>query len=183
MAAKPSTAAEKALQNIRYKVVCGICLEPYTQPKMLRCFHVFCEKCLQSLVRQNSACPHCGQVVAPADPIKKIAMRGQAVSLCVEALDREGEACLRPVDSLGCELVSSDGSSRVRGSVKRRDENRYDITYQPQLIGRHQLHVLIEERPILNSPFTVTILPNLTAPANIIGDLKEPFGIGREGRW
>ena len=112
----------------------------------------------------------------------KVAMRGQAVSLCVEALDREGEAYLRPVDSLRCELVSSDGSSRVRGSVKRRDENRYDITYQPQLIGRHQLHILIDERPILNSPFTVTILPNLTAPANIIGDLKAPWGIAvREG--
>ena len=112
----------------------------------------------------------------------KVAMSGQAVSLCVEALDREGEACLRPVDSLRCELVSSDGSSRVRGSVKRRDENRYDITYQPQLIGRHQLHILIEERPILNSPFTVTILPNLTAPANIIEDLNEPVGIAvREG--
>ena len=112
----------------------------------------------------------------------KVATRGQAVSLCVEALDREGEACLRPVDSLRCELVSSDGSSRVRGSVKRRDENRYDITYQHQLIGRHQLHILIEEQPILNSPFTVTILPNLTAPANIIGDLDMPFGIAvREG--
>ena len=112
----------------------------------------------------------------------KVAMRGQAVSLCVEALDREGEAYLRPVDSLRCELVSSDGSSRVRGSVKRRDENRYDITYQPQLIGRHQLDILIEERPILNSPFTVTILPNLTAPANIIGDLNVPWGIAvREG--
>ena len=86
----------------------------------------------------------CGQVVAPADPIKKIAMRGQAVSLSVEALDREGEACLRPVDSLGCELVSSDGSSRVRGSVKRRDKSRYDIICKPQHIGRHQLDILIK---------------------------------------
>ena len=61
-------------------------------------------------------------------------MRGQVVTLCVEALGSKGEAYLRPVDSLRCELVSSDGSSRVRGSVKRRDENRYDITYQPQNI-------------------------------------------------
>ena len=126
--------------------------------------------------------PVCPEKCRASGEVMKVATRGQAVSLCVEALDREGEACLRPVDSLRCELVSSDGSSRVRGSVKRRDENRYDITYQPQLIGRHQLHILIEEQPILNSPFTVTILPNLTAPANIIGDLKEPWGIAvREG--
>ena len=126
--------------------------------------------------------PVCPEKCRASGEGMKVAMGGQAVSLCVEALDREGEACLRPVDSLRCELVSSDGSSRVRGSVKRRDENRYDITYQPQLIGRHQLHIIIEERPILNSPFTVTILPNLIAPANIIGHLKEPWGIAvREG--
>ena len=112
----------------------------------------------------------------------KVAMMGQTVAVSVEALDREGEACLRPVDSLRCELVASDGSSRVRGTVKRRNQNIYDISYQPQVTGEHQLHILIEEHPILNSPFTVTVLPNFTAPANITGDLKEPWGIAvKEG--
>ena len=83
----------------------------------------------------------------------------------------------------GCrELVASDGSSRVRGTVKRRNDNRYDISYQPQATGEHQLHILIEEQPILNSPFTLTVLPNFTAPANIIRDLSRPWGIAvREG--
>ena len=112
----------------------------------------------------------------------KVASRGQTVTVSVEALDREGEAYLWPVESLRCELVASDGSSRVRGTVKRRNDNRYDISYQPQATGEHQLYILIEEQPILNSPFTVTVLPNLTAPANIIGDLKMPWGIAvREG--
>ena len=112
----------------------------------------------------------------------KVAVRGQAVALCVEALDREGRAYSKPVDSLTCELVASDSSTRVRGTVKRRDQSRYDITYQPQHSGKHQLHVLVEDSPILNSPFTVTILPNLTAPANIIRDLNRPFRIAfREG--
>ena len=112
----------------------------------------------------------------------KVATRGQTVAVSVEALDREGEAYLGPVDSLRCELVASDGSSRVRGNVKRRNQNIYDISYQPQVTGAHQLHILIEEHPILNSPFTVTVLPNFTAPANIIGDLDGPCGIAvREG--
>ena len=112
----------------------------------------------------------------------KVATRGQAVTVSVEALDRTGEAYLKPVDSLRCELVASDGSSRVRGTVNRGDQNIYNISYQPQVTGEHQLHILIGEHPILNSPFTVTVLPNLTAPANIIGDLKEPCGIAvREG--
>ena len=70
MAAKPSTAAEKALQTIQDQVTCGICLEPFTQPKLLNCFHVFCEKCLQSVVHRSKAqgqsltCPHCLQDTA-----------------------------------------------------------------------------------------------------------------------
>ena len=113
----------------------------------------------------------------------KVATRGQAVTVSVEALDGEGKAYDRPVESLRCELVASDGSSRVRGTVKRRNQNIYDISYQPQITGEHQLHILIEEHPILNSPFTVAVaLPNFTAPANIIGDLKESWGIAvREG--
>ena len=111
----------------------------------------------------------------------KVATRGQTVAVSVEALDREGEAYLGPVDSLRCELVASDGSSRVRGTVKRRNQNIYDISYQPQVTGEHQLHILIEERPILNSPFTVIVRPNFTAPANIIGDLKGPWGIAVRG--
>ncbi|CAI8019174.1 E3 ubiquitin-protein ligase TRIM71 [Geodia barretti] len=112
----------------------------------------------------------------------KVATRGQTVALSVEALDMKGEACFKPVDSLRCELVACDGSSLVRGTVKRRNQNIYDISYRPQVTGEHQLHILTEEHPILNSPFTVTVLPNFSAPANIIGDLKSPYGIAvREG--
>ena len=113
----------------------------------------------------------------------KVAMRGQTVTVTVEALDREGEAYLKPVDSLRCELVASDGSSRVRGTVSRGDQNIYNISYQTWVEGKHQLHILVDEHPILNSPFTVTVLHcNLTAPARVIGDLKKPRGIAvREG--
>ena len=112
----------------------------------------------------------------------RLAVRGQAVTLSVEALDSEGSACSQPVDSLTCDLVASDGSSRVRGTVERRDQNNYGITYQPQRSGKHQLHILIEDRHILNSPFTVTVLPDLTTPTNIIRYLNTPWGIAvREG--
>ena len=112
----------------------------------------------------------------------RLAVRGQAVTLSVEALDSDGTAFPSAVDSLTFELVASDGSSRVRGTVERRDQNNYDITYQPQRSGKHQLHILIEDHHILNSPFTVAVLPDLTIPTNIIRDLKWPWGIAvREG--
>ena len=93
-----------------------------------------------------------------------------------------GKACFRLIDSLWCELVASDHNSIVRGTVKRRNQNIYDISYQPQVTGEHKLHILIEEQPMMNSPFTVTVLPNFAAPANIIGGIARPFGIAvREG--
>ena len=148
--------------------------------KLVHSLHELMKTCQQfGKVYCERVCPE--KCRASGEGIK-VAMRGQAVALCVEALDSEGSACSKPVDSLTCELVTNDGSSRVRGTVKRRDQNRYDITYQPQHSGKHQLHVLVEDHPILDSPFTVTILPNLTAPANIIRDLKQPWGIAfREG--
>ena len=111
----------------------------------------------------------------------RVAMRGQTASVSVEALDREGEACLAPVNSLTCELVSSDGRSQVSGTTEGNNDNYY-ITYVPQVVGRHQLHISIENCPISNSPFTVNVLPDFAAPSRIIGDLNRPWGLAvREG--
>ena len=122
-------------------------------------------------------CQVCPQKCRASGEGIRFAMRGEVAVLSVEPFDSEGSACCKPVDSLTCELVTSDGSSRFRGTVERRDKNSYDITYQPEHLGKHQLHVLVESSPILNSPFTVTVLLNITAPTNIIRDLNRPWGI------
>ena len=109
-------------------------------------------------------------------------MRGQVAVLSIEAFDSEGSACCKLVDNLTCDIVASDSSHQVRGTVERRDKNSYDITYQPEHLGKHQLHILVEDHLIFNSPLTVTVLPNFTAPSNIIRDLNMPWGIAvREG--
>ncbi len=47
---------------------CSICLETYTDPKILQCFHVYCQKCLDKLVSKDRQgqlsliCPTCRQV-------------------------------------------------------------------------------------------------------------------------
>lgn len=143
-------------------------------------------KFVHSLHELTNECRQFGKVYChPLHPEKsrvldksfKVGVRGQTSFLPVEALDSKGEPCIKPVGSFLCELVTSDGKCRVRGTVKRRDENRYDITYQPQHIGKHQLHILIEDIPIVSSPFTVTILPTLTAQPRVIGNLGRPRGI------
>ena len=63
MAECPSTA-KRALEKLNEQLTCPICLEHYTNPKLLHCFHVFCEKCLKPVAQQTPQgqvveCPNC----------------------------------------------------------------------------------------------------------------------------
>jgi hypothetical protein len=57
--------AEKALQKVEDQLNCSICLDTYTDPKLLQCFHVYCKECLVRLVVRDQkgklslSCPAC----------------------------------------------------------------------------------------------------------------------------
>lgn len=55
--------AEKTLDKLEEELKCPVCLETYTEPKLLPCFHVFCKKCLAKLVGDEDQpvlnCPIC----------------------------------------------------------------------------------------------------------------------------
>ena len=104
----------------------------------------------------------------------QVAMVGEAASATVHIVDQEGRECQRPA-VVSCELVSSDGSSRVRGDGERTGESSYQISYQPQHSRRHQLHIRVGGREIANSPFSVAVLT--TTPTNVIPDLNQPWGV------
>ena len=59
--------AEEGLKRVEEQLNCSICLETYTDPKILQCFHVFCRKCLVPLGVRNQqgqlslTCPTCRQ--------------------------------------------------------------------------------------------------------------------------
>ena len=65
--ATPHIGANKeALKKVEDQLECAICLQPYTDPKLLPCFHVFCKHCLERLVVQDRdgptvTCPKCRQ--------------------------------------------------------------------------------------------------------------------------
>ena len=126
----------------------------------------------------------CPEQCVASGPGIKAAVVGEVSSVCVQTVDGEGKAYEKAVEDLHItgELVSRDGRGQIRAQVKRRADKKYEVTYQPQHRGQHQLHIAIEGRAILNSPFSVTVLPNLTAPTNIIEGLRGPWGIAvREG--
>ncbi len=59
--------AEKAIEKLDEQLNCSICLDTYTDPKLLQCFHTYCTKCLIPLVRGRQGqltlnCPACRQV-------------------------------------------------------------------------------------------------------------------------
>ena len=46
-----SIVMESLLQNIKRQVTCSICLDTYTEPKIISCFHTFCCECLEKHAR------------------------------------------------------------------------------------------------------------------------------------
>ena len=57
--------ANEAIKKLEDQLTCAVCLDSFKQPKMLNCFHIFCEHCLQRMVVQDRqgqlslACPTC----------------------------------------------------------------------------------------------------------------------------
>ena len=57
--------AEEGLKRVEEQLNCSICLDTYTDPKILQCFHIFCRQCLVPLgVRDQQGqlsltCPTC----------------------------------------------------------------------------------------------------------------------------
>ena len=52
-------------QNSSDLVTCSVCLEVYTNPRILPCLHTFCEECVNQLAQTAGgalACPECREV-------------------------------------------------------------------------------------------------------------------------
>ena len=101
-------------------------------------------------------------------------------SVLLHAIDFNGEPCERPIESLYCELVSEITGVTVRGSVERREQNQYEIIYQPTVKGRHQLHIKVEGQHIRGSPFVVTVklaIKKLGTRIQAISGVMDPWGV------
>ena len=70
--------AQMTLKEFRDKLHCSVCLDTFTDPKLLQCFHVYCQKCLVKLVVRDQqgqlivSCPICHH----ATPVPENGMAG-----------------------------------------------------------------------------------------------------------
>ena len=60
----PQEKLEELLMNLKKQVTCSICLDTFTEPKILSCHHTFCCECLERHARVSQRqgkfrCPEC----------------------------------------------------------------------------------------------------------------------------
>jgi tripartite motif-containing protein 2/3/tripartite motif-containing protein 71 len=76
--------------------------------------------------------------------------------------------------------VSEISGTRASCSVERRGLSQYEISYQPTIKGRHQLHVKVQGRHIRGSPFSVAVrspVEKLGTPISTIRGVVGPWGV------
>ena len=162
-------------------------LQPDILEKHLKDNIVFSSSGVEDIPAQ---CRNCGQVSMPGlpDPSQcytthngvQVAAVGEKCTVTLQAIDCEGKHPTKLIKSLESELASSITGARVNCTVERRGQSQYNISYQPTIKGRHQLHVKVEGQHVRGSPYSVTVkspVVDLTAPIKTIQWMSTPTEI------
>ena len=137
----------------------------------------------------TSTCQNYGQVFAAGlpDPSKchvagklaEVAVVGEKCTAILQAINFGGELCKEFIKSLECNYVSETTGIGANCSVERIGQSQYEISYQPTIKGRHQLHVKVQGQHIRGSPFSVAVkspVEKLGTPILTIGGVGGPWG-------
>ena len=138
----------------------------------------------------TAVCQDYGQVFSPGspDPSKchitgkgaEAAVVGEKSTANLQAINFSGKPCEEPMKSLECELVSEIAGTRASCSVERRGQSQYEISYQPAIKGRHQLHIKVRGQHIRGSPLSLAAkspVEKLGDPILTIGEVVLPWGV------
>ena len=103
---------------------------------------------------------------------------GVQCTVVLKTVDFVGELCKVPIRLLECEVVSEIAGTRTSCTVERRGQGQYEISYQPTIKGRHQLHISVGQH-IRGSPFNVAVkapVEKLGTQISTTREVKEPWG-------
>ena len=143
-----------------------------------------------ALADLTSACKNYGQIFHSGlpDPSKchatgkglEVSVVGVKSTAILHAVSYEGKPCEEPIKSLEFELVSEITGTRTNINVERRGQSQYEISYQPTIKGRHQLHIKVECQHIRGSPSSVAVkspVEKLGTPILTLGGVGGPTGM------
>ena len=143
-----------------------------------------------ALADLTAMCQSYGQVFTSGslDPSKchitgkglEVAVVGEKSTAILHAVSYEGKPCEEPIKSLECELVSEITGTQASCSVERRGQSQYEISYQPTIKGRHQLHIKMEGQHVRGSPLSVAVKSpgeKLGTPILTLGGVRKPWGV------
>jgi tripartite motif-containing protein 2/3/tripartite motif-containing protein 71 len=137
----------------------------------------------------TALCQNYGKILSsgPPDPSKcyltgkgaQVAAVGETARAILKACNFEGTPCRRLIKALKCKIVSEITGTRASCSLERRGESQYEISYQPTIKGRHQLHVKAEGQHVRGSPFPIAVrssIEKLGTPVLTIR-VNRPWGV------
>ncbi len=140
-----------------------------------------------ALENHSAECRNYGNVHAAGSPdLSKCCATGKGVDTAavrekstaiLQTLNFDSMPCEVSMNSISCELLSEIACTTARGSIERRGQSQYEISYQPTIKGRHQLHIKVEGQHIRGSPFPRSSVEKLSTPILTIGGVRGPEGV------
>ena len=92
-----------------------------------------------------------------AGPSVEVAAVGEKCKTVVQTFNFEGKPTEDFIKALHCELQAVRTGTGSKCSVKRRGQSQYEISFQPTIKGRHQLHITVKGQHIRGSPFSIAV--------------------------
>ena len=112
--------SEETIKKLEEQLQCAICLDTYTDPKLLQCFHVFCRDCLVRLVVRDQqgqlslTCPNCRH----ATPIPANGVTGLQSAFQFNHLLEALEELKKPKDTATSQEGAKDDITHPKPSKK-----------------------------------------------------------------
>ena len=113
--------------------------------------------------------PHPQNCKALGDGVKQ-AEKYKKSKFMVELADADNEPCA--TKQVITALLKSLAGSVIKASVLSKTTATYEVSYQPNKAGQHELHVAVNDMPIKGSPFALLVsnIPDPSHSCKAVGD-------------
>ena len=122
--AQPSTESAGLAEQIGDMVLlCSVCLDCYTEPKVLPCQHTFCRECLETIVNAQKSktsilCPECRlEVTLPTNGVRGLTTNFLINKLVDLLHSYKPEDTVRKPSQVMCDICGDEGDHDDSGAV------------------------------------------------------------------